>query len=104
MDPVRRCTLYIEGMTCQSCVKNIEGTLGGVAGVRKIRVLLDEKRALVHFDAAVLAAEDVADRITDMGFEASLWPQALIGVEGMTCQGRTGSKRGFHRLVSVERS
>lgn len=43
---VETCVVSIKGMTCNSCVKNIEGTVGGKPGVITIKVslLITEKR------------------------------------------------------------
>ena len=35
---VSKCGVEIEGMSCQSCVRNIEGTIGELGGVRDIKV------------------------------------------------------------------
>ncbi|CAF4389255.1 unnamed protein product, partial [Adineta steineri] len=40
----------VNGMTCQSCVKNIERNVGKIDGVKTIKVSLDEKEARVEFD------------------------------------------------------
>ena len=44
-DAVRVCSLIIDGMTCQSCVKNIEATLKtkpGTVGIRLTALQLPE--------------------------------------------------------------
>ena len=38
------------GMTCQSCVRNIERTVGDNAGILSISVSLGEESATVTFD------------------------------------------------------
>ena len=35
---VSKCGVEVEGMTCQSCVNNIEGTIGKLNGVKDIKV------------------------------------------------------------------
>ena len=63
------CVITVEGMTCQSCVKSIEGGLGDTKGVLSVKVSLDEGLARVVFDPEVLSAKEVADKIYDMGFD-----------------------------------
>ena len=43
------CCITVEGMTCQSCVKNIEVHLGNVCGVHAIKV--GGEKVLMKFDA-----------------------------------------------------
>lgn len=64
--------INVNGMTCQSCVRNIEGTVGGRTGIHKIRVSLEQKMAFVDYDSNIVTANDVAEMIDDMGFEAKL--------------------------------
>ena len=104
-----RCVIYIEGMSCQKCVRNIEGTMGGVDGVQSIKVSLDDKKAVIRYDPGLLSPEALAEKITGIAtkFKASVFPQTVIGVEGMTCQscvknieGTIGARRGV-KLVKV---
>ncbi|ELU04312.1 hypothetical protein CAPTEDRAFT_32189, partial [Capitella teleta] len=82
--------VFIEGMTCMSCVRNIEGVISVKPGVKFIKVSLEKKLAYVKFDPSVLTVEAVRQAVDDMGFEASLdQPQSAqvrISVEGMTCK------------------
>ncbi|TMW46220.1 hypothetical protein DOY81_008694, partial [Sarcophaga bullata] len=68
----QKCLVRVIGMTCQSCVKNIEGNIGAKEGIKNIKVSLEDKQATVEFDASRLTAEEVAEMIDDMGFDASL--------------------------------
>ena len=42
--------ISIEGMTCQSCVNNIESTIGNLKGIHSIVVNLQDKKGVVVHD------------------------------------------------------
>lgn len=67
---IAECRIHIDGMTCQSCVRNIEGNISKVPGCRSIVVNLEQKEACVQYDGRVTSPSELADRIDDMGFEA----------------------------------
>lgn len=69
--------LAIEGMTCQSCVRNIEATVGRHPGVKFVRVQLEQKLGYVRYDADVTTSENVRLAIDDMGFEATFLGPSL---------------------------
>ncbi|KAK9746322.1 Heavy-metal-associated domain [Popillia japonica] len=62
----------IVGMTCQSCVRNIEETIGKKPGIINVKVNLAEKSGLVHYENSTVTPQEICDAIEDMGFEASL--------------------------------
>ena len=121
--------IYIEGMTCMSCVRNIQGNISVKDGVKFIQVSLEKKLGYVKYDPDVTSAEDIREAVDDMGFEASLGPialsgvslaqeaaaaaasVALINVDGMTCQscvknieGHIGDHEGVMKIsVSLEK-
>ncbi|KAF2364187.1 Heavy metal-associated domain copper ion-binding [Trinorchestia longiramus] len=66
------CVVSIVGMTCMSCVRNIEGTVGRKHGIRDIKVSLEAAEGWVEYDASVLTPQQISDMIDDMGFEATL--------------------------------
>lgn len=68
---VRTAMISIEGMTCMSCVKTIEGTMSTKPGVQSIKVSLKDKRAAIQYDELVTTPEDLRAGIEDMGFDAS---------------------------------
>ncbi len=72
---VEHAVIDVGGMTCMSCVRNIEGKIGSEPGVVSVKVHLDEKRAQVAFDPAVTTAEYIAKEIDDMGFIAAVSPR-----------------------------
>lgn len=71
--------IRIIGMTCNSCVRNIEGNIGTKPGIFQINVSLDDKCATVKYDAKKFTPTDIADMIDDMGFEASIWDKDNVG-------------------------
>lgn len=64
--------LKVQGMKCQSCVKKIEDNLNSKLGVLKVKVLLDEKEAHVHFDPALIEANVIKLSIESLGFKTFL--------------------------------
>ncbi|KAG7503964.1 copper-transporting ATPase 2 [Solea senegalensis] len=64
--------LEITGMTCASCVHNIESKLTTTKGILGATVALATKKAQIQFDPEVLGARDIIRIIQGLGFEASL--------------------------------
>jgi copper ion binding protein len=65
-------TLSIQGMTCQSCVRSIEGRIGAMEGVKSIQVSLADANARLVWDSRVFTLEQLREAVDDMGFEASI--------------------------------
>lgn len=66
------CAIDIQGMKCQSCVRNIEKTIGAKLGVASIKVDLEKKEATVQYDADLIQPAQVADFIQAMGFASQV--------------------------------
>lgn len=119
----KRVVIGIEGMTCGSCVKSIEGHVGSLPGVSTINVSLANKEGILTYDATLTSAEKLKEAIYDMGFDATLpcstppspnngtpLAMVIVGIEGMTCQScvrsiedRIGSMQGVTSIkVSLE--
>ncbi|KAK3099865.1 hypothetical protein FSP39_010889 [Pinctada imbricata] len=90
-DYLEEARIDVRGMTCMSCVKNIQSNIGVKKGVSSIAVSLEKNEAMVCYNSMQTTAEEIADAIDDMGFDAKVKPRqkdliARIHVEGMTCQ------------------
>ncbi|XP_076220281.1 copper-transporting ATPase 2 isoform X3 [Aptenodytes patagonicus] len=64
--------IRIDGMTCNSCVQSIEGTISQRQGVQCIAVSLADRTGSIHYDPAVTNGEELRAAIEDMGFDASV--------------------------------
>lgn len=62
----------IGGMTCNSCVKSIEGLISQRKGVVHISVSLAEETGTIRYDSALTNTEELRAAIEDMGFDASI--------------------------------
>lgn len=85
--------IRVEGMTCHSCVKNIENSLSVNPGVKSVKVWLDKKEAIIGFEPQVTSPEELRLAIEDLGFIAVLpintdnpYQNVMLSVKGMTCQ------------------
>nr|XP_020489842.1 copper-transporting ATPase 2-like [Labrus bergylta] len=65
-------TIWIVGMTCNSCVQSVEGRVSQMPGVKSIQVSLKEEKGTITFDSSLTEPEKLRVAIEDMGFDASL--------------------------------
>ncbi|XP_072524090.1 copper-transporting ATPase 1 [Salminus brasiliensis] len=64
--------IHIEGMTCNSCVLSIEGTISQRKGVRSAQVSLANHQGTFEYDSLVTTPEELRAAIEEMGFDAFL--------------------------------
>ena len=62
-------TITIEGMACMKCVARVEKALGGLAGVTKVEVSLENKNAVV--EAENVTDEMLKETVEDLGFDVA---------------------------------
>ncbi|XP_056393708.1 copper-transporting ATPase 1 isoform X2 [Hyla sarda] len=90
----------IEGMTCNSCVKSIEGVISLKPGVKTISVSLANKNGTVEYDPLVTSPETICAAIEDMGFDASLaglLPEITLEPTHKPQRNSFHSKEGFSK-------
>ncbi|XP_059184107.1 copper-transporting ATPase 2 isoform X2 [Centropristis striata] len=75
-------TIWIVGMTCNSCVQAIEGRISQMTGVLSIAVSLKEEKGTVTFDPRLTEPEQLRAAVEDMGFDASLEEPASAKSKG----------------------
>ena len=62
--------IKVDGMSCGGCVKSVTGVLTALDGVAKADVSLEQKQAVVEFDAAKVTRDQLKAAIEDAGFDA----------------------------------
>ncbi|XP_009081365.1 PREDICTED: copper-transporting ATPase 1 [Acanthisitta chloris] len=67
--------LKVDGMTCHSCTSTIEGKLGKLQGIQRIKVSLDNREAVVVYQPHLISAEEIKHQIEAAGFTASFKKQ-----------------------------
>jgi P-type Cu+ transporter len=77
-------TLQVSGMTCASCVANIEEALRSVEGVHQAQVNFATEKASVGFDPAHARVADLVKAVEGAGYEVGK-QKVTFGVQGMTC-------------------
>ena len=66
--------LHIEGMTCASCVYKVERECKKLKGMKEVKVTLLTNTGMFKYDSSLsdLGVRDIINKITDLGFKASL--------------------------------
>ncbi|XP_053229359.1 copper-transporting ATPase 1 isoform X2 [Podarcis raffonei] len=67
--------MKVEGMTCHSCTSTIEGKIGKLQGVTRIKVSLDNQEAVVVYQPHLITSEEIKNQIEAAGFMASIKKQ-----------------------------
>ncbi|XP_069747857.1 copper-transporting ATPase 2-like isoform X2 [Narcine bancroftii] len=86
-----KCFLQITGMTCASCVANIERNLQKEDGIHSILVALMAGKAEVKYNPDIIQPTGIAEFIKDLGFGATVIedPSQVgkleLNITGMTC-------------------
>uniref|UniRef100_A0A8C5MRG7 P-type Cu(+) transporter n=1 Tax=Leptobrachium leishanense TaxID=445787 RepID=A0A8C5MRG7_9ANUR len=87
-----KCYIQVTGMTCASCVANIERNLRREDGIYSVLVALMAGKAEVRYNPAVIQPSGIAELIKDLGFGATVLENYDEGdgvlelvVRGMTC-------------------
>ncbi|KAM9833859.1 copper-transporting ATPase 1 isoform 1-T1 [Syngnathus typhle] len=62
--------MNIQGMTCHSCTTTIEGKIGKLKGVEKIKVILDSQEATIVYLPCLISVQTIIDQISLAGFKA----------------------------------
>ncbi len=62
--------INVQGMSCQHCVKAVEGAVKALPGVASVDVDLKKQTATVKFDESNTALEEIKEAIREAGYDA----------------------------------
>ena len=66
-------TFVVNGMTCASCVINVEKAVNHLDGVEKATVNLTTEKMTVEYQGEPLSPEAISKAVADAGYEAVLY-------------------------------
>ena len=90
---VAQVELYIEGMTCSSCVYKIERECKKMKGMKEVGVTLLTSRGVFKYEkSSGLGTRDIINKITSIGFKAS-----LVGSESKSVALASAHKKAIRR-------
>ncbi|NMD68884.1 copper chaperone CopZ [Bacillus sp. DNRA2] len=62
-------TLKVAGMSCDHCVKAVEGSVGELNGVQTVKVDLKAGTVNVQFNPEVVTLDAIKETIDDQGYD-----------------------------------
>ncbi|XP_059682155.1 copper-transporting ATPase 2 [Gavia stellata] len=80
--------LRVEGMTCQSCVTNIEGKIRKLHGVVKIKVSLGNQEAIIAYYPYIIQPDDLKSHISNLGYDCTIKSKPALLKLGVLDLGR----------------
>ncbi|MGT2743223.1 heavy metal translocating P-type ATPase [Streptococcus plurextorum] len=86
-------TFLVDGMTCASCVLNVENAVRALDGIESAIVNLTTEKLTVVFDRQLVSLEAIQKAVADAGYETQLF------IEG---QGDTQKEREEKRLSDMK--
>ncbi|MFT7809850.1 copper-transporting ATPase 1 [Arapaima gigas] len=86
--------MRIDGMVCLSCTTTIEGKIGKLNGIQKIKVVLDSQEATVLYQPHLISVDEIINQISIAGFKAQVKskPRPLrLSINGEWLMGSTSA-------------
>ena len=66
---MEKVTLNVQGMSCDHCVKAVEGSVGKLNGVNSVKVNLKADTVDVEFNNQVVSLNEIKETIDDQGYD-----------------------------------
>lgn len=66
---MEKVTLNVEGMSCNHCVKAIEGSVGALNGIRSVKVDLKAATVDVEYNSQDVSLDKIKEEIEDQGYD-----------------------------------
>src|SRR5215207_5412819 len=89
MERLKRIDIPVTGMSCASCVRQVERALSKQEGVTEASVNFAAEKASATYEPATTSPEELIRAIRDVGYDADV-REMTSGVTGMTCASCVG--------------
>jgi copper chaperone len=66
---MEKVTLNVEGMSCNHCVKAIEGSVGALNGISSVKVDLKAATVDVEYNSQDVSLDKIKEEIEDQGYD-----------------------------------
>jgi copper chaperone len=66
---MEKVTLYVEGMSCNHCVKAIEGSVGALNGISSVKVDLKAATVDVEYNSQDVSLDKIKEEIENQGYD-----------------------------------
>ncbi|CEP39342.1 copper-transporting P-type ATPase [[Clostridium] sordellii] len=101
---LQKLDMKIEGMTCQSCAKAVERSVGKLDGIEKINVNIATDKATIEYDSSKVKIAQIKMTIEKLGYKIIDETKKIdMKIEGMTCQSCAKAvERSVKKLDGIE--
>lgn len=65
---MKKAVYQLEPLTCPSCIKKIETTVGKIEGIELVKVLFNSGKVRTEYDESVVDAEQIGEVIAGLGY------------------------------------
>ena len=65
---MKKAVFGLEPLSCPTCIKKIENTVGKMDGVKEVKVLFNSNKVRAQFDEDIVQAEQIHEVITKLGY------------------------------------
>ncbi|EKN69845.1 copper chaperone copper-ion-binding protein CopZ [Neobacillus bataviensis LMG 21833] len=66
---MEKITLNVQGMSCNHCVKAVEGSVGALNGVAAVKVNLKAATVDVEYNQQQVSLDQIKETIDDQGYD-----------------------------------
>ena len=65
---MKKAVFGLEPLSCPTCIKKIEGTLGKMDGVKEVKVMFHSNRVRIQFDGMLVSPDEIQNTIVKLGY------------------------------------
>ncbi len=66
---MKKTMIQLETLTCPSCIRRIEGTMGKQKGVSSVEVKFNASKVEILYDPTITSSDDLGHTISNLGYK-----------------------------------